>query len=133
VNSPNCLLKSNIQPQKREILEGNAGDGERKRKDNRKTCMVVGMGGGILGCDGIADIIDVAYDFELGASRLMRWKWWRPEALENISQSGVRLDNSLSMQRMKIDERPELTGDKMLAVGTRIPAHARELGPDLND
>ena len=43
-NSPNCLLKSNIQPQKREILEGNAGDDGRKREDNRKTCMVVGMG-----------------------------------------------------------------------------------------
>jgi len=27
----------------------------------------------------------------------------------------------------------ELTGDEMFAVGTRIPAHARELGPDLID
>ena len=27
----------------------------------------------------------------------------------------------------------QLTGDEMFAVGTGIPAHARELGPDLTD
>ena len=33
VNSPNCLLKSNIQPQKRKILEENAGD---KREETKR-------------------------------------------------------------------------------------------------
>ena len=42
--------------------------------------------GGILDCGSIASIIDVAYEFELGASRLMQWKWWYPEVLESISQ-----------------------------------------------
>lgn len=48
-----------------------------------------------IGCDVIADIIDAAYEFELGVSRLMRWKWQYPEALESISQSGVQLNNSI--------------------------------------
>lgn len=50
----------------------------------------------ILGCDGIADIIDVVYELESGAGRFMRWGWCYPEALESISQSDVRLDSPVS-------------------------------------
>lgn len=61
---------------------------------------------GILGCDGIANIIDVAYEFEFGAGRLMRWKWWYLEALGSIFQSGVRLDDlfrQCNIQRQQED------------------------------
>jgi len=44
VNSPNCLLKSNIQPRKAQnIRRGNAENEEGKRVENRRTCMVAGI------------------------------------------------------------------------------------------
>lgn len=37
MNSPNCLLKSNIQPRKAQNIR------KRKRMENRGTCMVAGI------------------------------------------------------------------------------------------
>ena len=51
---------------------------------------------GILGCDGIADIIDVAYELESVAGWFMRWKWCYLGALESISRLGVRLHSSVN-------------------------------------
>jgi len=75
------------------IRKGNARDDGRKRKENRGTCMVTGIE--VLGYDGVADIIDVAYWLESGTGRFMRL-WCYLEDLESISQSGVRLEGSIS-------------------------------------
>lgn len=45
----------------------------------------------IPGCNGLANIINAAYAFELGASLSMQWGWYL-EVLENTSQSGARLN-----------------------------------------
>ena len=63
---------------------------------------------GILGYDGIADIIDVAYELESGAGRFMRWRWSYPEALESISQSGVRLYSCISVMPREHEKRNSL-------------------------
>jgi len=49
-------------------------------------------GRGILGYDGIADIIGVACKLESSAGRSIRWGQDYPEVLESISQSGARLE-----------------------------------------
>ena len=49
-------------------------------------------GWGILGYDGIADIIGVACKLESGAGRSKRWRQCYPEVLESISRSSVRLE-----------------------------------------
>ena len=46
----------------------------------------------ILGCNGLANIINAAYAFESGASLFMRWRWWYLEVLESTSQSSAQLD-----------------------------------------